>query len=56
MYHLSESARGRTQFLDAAVRYLAQLIVIGSRGMKAIKRYLLGSLSEKVLVHASIPY
>ncbi|MEY4704701.1 MAG: hypothetical protein RL042_897 [Nitrospirota bacterium] len=39
--------------LDAAVRHQAQLIVIGSRGMKAIKRFLLGSVSEKVLVHAS---
>jgi nucleotide-binding universal stress UspA family protein len=27
--------------------------VIGSRRMKAIKRILLGSMSEKVLVHAS---
>lgn len=39
--------------LDAAVRHQAQIIVIGSRGMKAIKRFLLGSVSEKVLVHAS---
>lgn len=39
--------------LDAAVRHQAQLIVIGSRRMKAIKRILLGSMSEKVLVHAS---
>jgi nucleotide-binding universal stress UspA family protein len=38
--------------LDAAVRHQAQMIVIGSRGMKAIKRFLLGSVSEKVLVHA----
>ena len=39
--------------LEAAVRHEAQMIVIGSRGMKAIKRFLLGSVSEKVLVHAS---
>lgn len=38
--------------LDAAVRHRAQMIMIGSRGMKAIKRFLLGSVSEKVLVHA----
>lgn len=38
--------------LDAAARCQAQIIVIGSRGMKAIKRFLLGSVSEKVLVHA----
>jgi nucleotide-binding universal stress UspA family protein len=39
--------------LDAAVRYQSQIVVIGSRGTKAIKRFLLGSVSEKVLVHAS---
>lgn len=39
--------------LDAAVRHRSQMIVIGSRGMKAIKRFLLGSVSEKVLVHAA---
>jgi len=38
--------------LDAAARHQAQIIVIGSRGVKAIKRFLLGSVSEKVLVHA----
>ena len=38
--------------LDAAARHQAQLVVIGSRGVKAIKRFLLGSVSEKVLVHA----
>ena len=56
LYHLTGSARGRTQFIDAAVRHQAQLIVISSRGIKAIKRFLLGSVSEKVLVYASIPY
>ncbi|WP_455389321.1 universal stress protein [Petrachloros mirabilis] len=39
--------------LDAAVRHQTQMIVIGSRGMKAIKRFLLGSVSAKVLVHAA---
>ena len=38
--------------LDAAARHQAQIIVIGSRGVKAIKRFLRGSVSEKVLVHA----
>lgn len=39
--------------LDSAVRHGARMIVVGSRGMKAIKRFLLGSVSEKVLVHAA---
>lgn len=51
---MSELLHGDPAFaiLDAAVRHQAQMIVIGSRGMKAIKRFLLGSVSEKVLVHA----
>jgi nucleotide-binding universal stress UspA family protein len=28
------------------------MIVLGARGRKAIKRFLLGSVSQKVLVHA----
>lgn len=39
--------------LEAAGRHEAQMIVLGARGMKAIKRFLLGSVSQKVLVHAS---
>lgn len=39
--------------LDCATRHHAQLIVVGCRGMKAIKRFLLGSVSEKILVHAA---
>lgn len=38
--------------LEAAARRQAQMIVLGSRGMKAIRRFLLGSISQKVLVHA----
>lgn len=51
---MSELLHGDPAFaiLDAAVRHQSQMIVIGSRGMKAIKRFLLGSVSEKVLVHA----
>jgi nucleotide-binding universal stress UspA family protein len=39
--------------LETAVRRSAQLIIVGSRGMKAIKRFFWGSVSEKILVHAT---
>lgn len=39
--------------IEAAARHQAQMIVLGARGMKAIKRFLLGSVSQKVLVHAT---
>jgi nucleotide-binding universal stress UspA family protein len=38
--------------LDAAVRHEAQMVLIGSRGAKGIKRFLLGSVCQKVLPHA----
>ncbi len=38
--------------LDAASRRQARMIVLGARGAKAIQRFLLGSVSQKVLVHA----
>lgn len=39
--------------LDSAVRHDAQMIILGSRGMKAIKRFLLGSVCQKVLVYST---
>ncbi|MBI3603866.1 MAG: universal stress protein [Nitrospirae bacterium] len=38
--------------LESAGRHQAQMIVVGARGLKAIKRFFLGSVSQKVLVHA----
>lgn len=52
---VTESLQGDPAFaiMDAATRHEAQLIVVGARGLKAIKRFLLGSVSQKVLVHAA---
>ncbi len=41
-----------SSILDAIRRHQAQMVVVGARGLKAIKRFLLGSVSQKVLVHA----
>ena len=38
--------------IDVANREKADLIVVGSRGLTGIKRYLLGSVSSKVSQHA----
>lgn len=38
--------------LDAAVRREAQMVVMGARGVTPIKRFLIGSVCQKVLVHA----
>ncbi len=39
--------------LESAVRHDAHMIALGSRGMKAIKRFLLGSVCQKVLVYST---
>ncbi len=38
--------------LDAAVRREAQMVVVGARGLTPIKRFLIGSVCQKILVHA----
>ena len=38
--------------LESAKQQDVQMIVVGARGMKGIKRFLLGSVSQKVLEHA----
>ena len=39
--------------IDVAKQVQADLIVVGSRGLTGIKRFLLGSVSSKVSEHAS---
>lgn len=39
--------------LESARRHDTQMIVVGARGLKGIKQFLLGSVSQKVLTHAT---
>jgi nucleotide-binding universal stress UspA family protein len=39
--------------LESAKQQNVQMIIVGARGLKGIKRFLLGSVSQKVLEHAS---
>ena len=41
------------EILRAAERHRADLIVMGSKGLTGLERYLLGSVSRKVARHAS---
>ena len=43
----------KTQILDVAAEWKADLIVLGSHGRKGMDRFLLGSVSEGVARHAS---
>jgi nucleotide-binding universal stress UspA family protein len=43
----------KTQILDMAAEWKADLIVLGSHGRKGMDRFLLGSVSEGVARHAS---
>ena len=37
--------------LESAKHHKVQMIVVGARGLKGIKRFFLGSVSQKVLMH-----
>jgi nucleotide-binding universal stress UspA family protein len=43
----------REMIIDAAANWRADLIVIGSHGRKGLRRFLLGSVAEFVVRHAS---
>ena len=45
-------AMPRTRFLDVAEEQGAELIVVGNKGMTGAKRFLLGSVPNKVSHHA----
>ena len=42
-----------TAILETTGRSQTELVVVGARGLKGIKRFLLGSVSQKVLTHAT---
>jgi nucleotide-binding universal stress UspA family protein len=41
--------------IKAATKYKADLIVMASHGRKGIKRVLLGSETQNVLTHSTVP-
>lgn len=47
--------RPADRIVDHATESGADLIVMGSRGLNALQEFALGSVSHKVLVHASCP-
>jgi nucleotide-binding universal stress UspA family protein len=50
-------ARGNAadKILETAERLNVDLIVVGSRGLRGLARFLLGSVSEKVARHSNKP-
>jgi nucleotide-binding universal stress UspA family protein len=50
---LIEKGDVRETIIDAAAQWHADLIVIGSRGAASVNRFLLGSVAESVIRHAS---
>src|SRR5262249_40046213 len=55
--HTYEIMQGRpvTQIVEAAKKFSADLIVMGTRGRTGLKRVLLGSVAEAVLPKAPCP-
>jgi nucleotide-binding universal stress UspA family protein len=51
-FELSKEGEPAAAILDAAARWGADLIVLGSHGRSALDRFLLGSVSDRVVRHA----
>ncbi len=49
---LVRTGDARAEIIDAANEWPADLIVVGSRGLTGIKRWLLGSVAQFVVAHA----
>jgi len=54
-FHVStevEEGNPKSQIIDVAKRWQADLIVLGSHGRKGMSRFLMGSVSEAIVRHA----
>ena len=52
---LVKMGRPQERILETAEEMQADLIVMGSRGLGALKQMLMGSVSQYILVHAKSP-
>ena len=50
--YLVEEGDPRDVILDYAERWSADIVVVGSRGLKGLTRFVMGSVSEAVIHHA----
>lgn len=53
--HVSEHVSVHQGILEAAKRFQADLIVMGTRGAGALERLIVGSQTQRVLAHTEIP-
>lgn len=53
VYASAEQGQPADMLLSLATEYKADLIVVGRRGMRGLERFLLGSVSNAIINHAS---